>query len=116
MQELLISYSQAEWNRFYYSLFSFTRVERQKHFIRPRDSTDSLLVKGNEITSDRSYGDRPDKSGRYLQKRRRLVETIEFSWWKLQYTDWTYIVENQDYYYSACLMANVQWFLCFIKI
>ena len=55
------------------------------------------------------------KSCCYLQKSHRLVETIEFSWWKAQYTDWTCIVENLDYCYSACLMAHVQWFLCFIK-
>ena len=49
-----------------------------------------------------------EKSCRYLQKRRRLVETIEFSWWKLKDTDSTFIAENQDYCYSACSMANVQ--------
>ena len=72
----------------------------KKHFIRqalPRVSPGCLLVKGNEITWDPSYGDRHDKSCCYLQKRHGLVETLggsyntrigRDSWWELQYTDW----------------------------
>ena len=55
-----------------------------------------------------------DKSCCYLQKRRRLLETTEFHWWKLQDTDSTCIAENQDYCYSACSWQKFNGFV-FIK-
>ena len=96
----------------------YTSRRIQKHFIRqalPRDAPDCLLVKGKEITWDRSYSDRPWQELPLFTETSQIVKDYRVFLVEVGRHRFDLHCRKSRLLLFSLPMANVHWFYVFIK-